>query len=147
MRITKLKSRNFKNKYFTGNHCITVNRKKRFSLEVLSNDDKKVKAYTGLPSREVFDNLFISFGNKVKKIRKWKGPGLTVTRTSRFHTGKRKASTIITAKEEYFITLFRTRTMLREDIIGDLFGISAATVSGICVTWWKFLVRELKPLI
>ena len=81
----------------------------------------------------------------MKKIRKWKGPGLTVTRRPTFHSGKRKP--IVTAKEEYFITLFHTKTMLRGDIIGDLFGISAATVSQICVTWWKFLARELKPLI
>ena len=104
---------------------------KRFSLQVLNND-KNVKTYTGLPSREVFDNLFASFGNKVKKIRKWKGLGLTVTRRPTFHSGKRKPLPIVTAKEEYFITLFHTKTMLRGDIIGDLFGISAATVSQMC---------------
>ena len=37
--------------------------------------------------------------------------------------------------------------MFRGDIIGDFFGISATTVSEMCVTWWKFLARELKPLI
>ena len=119
---------------------------KRLSLQVLTNDTK-VKRYTGLPSKEVFDNLFASFGDKVKKIRKWKGPGCTVTRRPTFHGGKRKTLPIITAKEEYFITLFRTKTMLRGDIVGDLFGISASFVSEICVTWWKFLSRELKPLI
>ena len=71
----------------------------------------------------------------------------TVTCRPTFHIGKRKGLPIVTAKEEYFITLFRTKTMLRGDIIGDLFGISATTVSEICVTWWKFLARELKPLI
>ena len=119
---------------------------KCFSLQVLSNDTK-VKTYTGLPSKEVFDNLFKSFGNKVKKIRKWKGPGHMVTRRRTFHGHKKRTHPIVTAKEEYFITLFRTKTMLRGDIVGDLFGISASTVSEICVTWWKFLARELKPLI
>ena len=119
---------------------------KHFSLQVLSNDTK-VKTYTGLPSKEVFDNLFKSFGNKVKKIRKWKGPGHMVTRRHTFHGHKKRTHPIVTAKEEYFITLFCTKTMLRGDIVGDLFGISASTVSEICVTWWKFLARELKPLI
>ena len=45
------------------------------------------------------------------------------------------------------MTLFRTRTMLSGDIVADLFGIGKSTVSEICVTWWKFLAKELKPLI
>ena len=113
---------------------------------MLSNDTK-VKTYTGLPSKKVFDNLFDSLGSKVKKIRKWRGPECTVTRRPTFHHPKKETYPIVTAKEEYFITLFCTKTMLRGDIIGDLFGISASTVSEICVTWWKFLARELKPLI
>ena len=118
---------------------------KRFNLGILSND-KRVKTYTGLPSKEVFDNLFDSFGDKVKKIRKWKGPGFTVAQRQRFHhTGNRLP--ILTAREEYFMTLFRTKTMLRGDIVADLFGISTSSVSQICKTWWKFLAKELKPLI
>ena len=37
--------------------------------------------------------------------------------------------------------------MLRGDIVADLFGISTSSVSQICKTWWKFLAKELKPLI
>ena len=118
---------------------------KRISLEVLSND-KKVKSYTGLPSKKVFDTLFETFGDKVKKIRKWQGPGVVSSRRPSFH-GTKRNSYILTAKEEYFLTLFRTKTMIKGDILGDLFGISASWVSQICTTWWKFLSTELKPLI
>ena len=51
---------------------------KPFGLHVLKNDSK-VQTYTGLPSRKVFDCLFSSFGDKVKKIRRWKGPRLAVS--------------------------------------------------------------------
>ena len=53
----------------------------------------------------------------------------------------------LTAKEEYFIALFCIKTMLKAEIIADLFGISRTTISQICVTWWKFMARELKPLL
>ena len=45
------------------------------------------------------------------------------------------------------MTLFHTKTMLRGDIIADLFGISTSSVSQISKTWTKFLAKELKPLI
>ena len=40
---------------------------KTLNLRTLDNDSK-VKMYTGLPSKNVFDGLFSSFGDKVKKI-------------------------------------------------------------------------------
>ena len=116
---------------------------KPFSIQILK-DNAKVKTYTGLPSKEVFDGLFDSFGNKVKKIRKWKGPA----QHRQIFSRKNKSSIpFINAKEEYFIALFHMKTMLKAEIVGDLFGISRTTVSQICLTWWKFMARELKPLL
>ena len=37
--------------------------------------------------------------------------------------------------------------MLKGDIVSDLFGISPSSVSQICATWWKFMAKELKPLV
>ena len=45
------------------------------------------------------------------------------------------------------MTLFRTRTMLKAEIIGDLFGVSATVVSRTCLTWWRFMAGELKSLV
>ena len=50
---------------------------KPLGLHVLNNATK-VKTYTGLPSKQVFDGLFASFGHKVKKIRQWKGLPMVV---------------------------------------------------------------------
>ena len=118
---------------------------KTLSLQTLDNDSK-VKMYTGLPSKNVFDGLFSSFGDKVKRIRRWKGPSMNLhPKTVPF---KRKVNMpLLAAKEEYFIALFRIKTMLKAEIIGDLFGKSRTTISQICVTWWKFMARELKPLL
>ena len=100
---------------------------KTLSLQTL-NDGSKVKMYTGLPSKEVYHGLFSSFGNNVKKIQRWKGPSMK--RYQKNVPFKRKVHMpILTAKEEYFIALFCMKTMLKADIIGDLFGISSTTVS------------------
>ena len=116
-------------------------------LEVLK-DVNKVKSYTGLPSKQVFDRLFSSFGEKVKKIRRWKGPSKTVTHYKRPQSARRKTTTrLLTGKEEYFMSLFCTKTMLKCEAIGDLFGVSQNLVSRTCVTWWKFMSRQLKPPI
>ena len=119
---------------------------KKFGLDILK-DDAKVKSYTGLQSKEVFDGLFTSFGDSVKKIRHWKGPSKTVSHLKRSKKFQPTRNTILTAKDELFLTLFRTRTMLKAEVVGDLFGISTTAVSRICTTWWKFLAKELKPLI
>ena len=118
---------------------------KPFSLRILNND-AKVKTYTGLPSKDAFDRLFGSFGEKVKKIRKWQGPGKSVYQKT-FPRNKNTNIISLMAKEEYFIALFRMKTMLKTEIVGDLFGISKSTVSRICLTWWKFMAGELKPLL
>ena len=118
---------------------------KPFSLRILK-DNAKVKMYTGLPSKEVFHGLFSSFGDKVKKICRWQGPAKTVY--PRVFPQKKKTNIIcLTAKEEYFIALFRMKTMLKAEIVGDLFGISRTTVSRICLTWWKFMAGELRSLL
>ena len=121
---------------------------KPFSLDILK-DDAKVKSYTGLPSKQVFDSLFCSFGGKVKKINKWHGPTLYKSSLNRNKFSQRRKSTqpFLRPKEEYFMALFRIKTMLKNQIIGELFGVSSAVVSRTCLTWWKFMAKELKALV
>ena len=121
---------------------------KPLSLDILE-DDAKVKSYTGLPSKKVFDSLFSSFGGKVKKIQKWHSPSCVRSNLNRnrLHHQQKSNQTVLTAKEEYFISLFQIKTMLKNDIIGDLFGITSTVVSRTCLTWWKFMAKELKAII
>ena len=122
--------------------------KKPFSLDVLK-DDAKVKSYTGLPSKQVFDSLFSSFGGKVTRLNKWHGPTLFRSKLNRNKFCQRTKSTqpFLRPKEEYFMALFRIKTMLKNEIIGDLFGVSSAVVSRTCLTWWKFMAKELKVFV
>ena len=121
---------------------------KPFSLDILQ-DDSQVRSYTGLPSKKVFDSLFSSFGAKVRKINRWCGP--TVYRSkllqNKFCQCKKSTQPFLRPKEKYFIALFQMKTMLKNEIIGDLFGVSPAVVSHTCLTWWKFLAKELKAFI
>ena len=100
--------------------------KKPISLDIL-NSDKKVKCYTGIPSKAVFDRISGSFGDKVKKKRHWRGPSKAVPIRTLKRQGRNGQERILTA--EYFMTLFRTRTMLKAELIGDVFGVSATVVS------------------
>ncbi len=122
-------------------------KKATFYSEIL-NSDSKVKSYTGLQSKAVFDTLYGSFGEKVKKLRHWNGPARTVSLN---RNGKNKNNTrkpkALTGKEEFFMTLLRTKTMMKAEVLGDFFGVSPAVVSTTCVTWWKFLAKELGSLV
>ena len=122
--------------------------KKPLSLDIL-HDDSKVRSYTGLPSRDVFDSLLSSFGGKVRKITRWHGPTLYTSNLQRkkFRLRTKSTQPFLRPKEEYFMALFQIKTMLKSEIVGDLFGVSSAVVPRTCLTWWKFMAKELKVLV
>ena len=120
--------------------------KRPIGLQDLDSDDK-VKRYTGIESKEVFEGIYSALGDDVKDIRQWHGPARTVIQKCRRAGKKTGPKRTMTSKEEYFLILFRTKTGLNVDIVGDLFGISATLVSRICTTWWKFLAKVLSSLI
>ena len=45
---------------------------KPFSIDILRGN-AKVKTFVAFPLKKVFNRLFCSFGDKAKKIHKWKG--------------------------------------------------------------------------
>ena len=144
----KAKIRRLEGEVFYWQGLYFKKKNKPFSLDILE-DDAKVKSYTGLPSKKVFDSLFSSFGGKVKKITKWHGPSRVQSHLKRnkHHHRQKSNQPLLTAKEEYFISLFHIKTMLKNDVIGDLFGISSTVVSRTCLTWWKFMAQELKAFV
>ena len=80
-----------------GKGCIQK-AEKPISLDIL-NSDKKVKCYTGIPSKAVFDGIFGSFGDKVKKIRHWGGPSKAVPITTLKRRGRNRQERILTARK------------------------------------------------
>ena len=144
--ILRKKIRHLQSKLAHYRRIYSKKQHKPIGLDIMKNDSK-VKCYTGLPSKEVFGGLFGSFGVKVKKIPYWCGPSKIVTKQHLRRKCNFGPQKFLTAKEEFFITLFRTRMMLKAEIIGDLFGVSSTVISRTCLTWWRFLAKELKALV
>ena len=126
--ILKRKIKHLQNQLIYYQNLCSQKQHKPIGLDILKSD-AKVKCYTGLPSKEVLNGIFGSFGDKVKKIRYWHGPSKTVNKKQLSRKVKFGPPKFLTAKEEFFITLFRTKTMLKAEIIGDLFGVSSTVIS------------------
>lgn len=111
--------------------------------------DRQTRFYTGLPTREVFDTLFAELYPKVSKLRYWHSTRVTCNRVRKFLKSPKKfgPKRILTAKDEFLLTLMKLRLGLLNEDLGDRFGVSMATVSRILTTWIKFLAGELKCLI
>lgn len=57
--------------------CIrSVNTKRNttFDINVLQQNDKKCKFYTGIPKVETFNDPFVELEQNVRQIRHWEGP-------------------------------------------------------------------------
>ena len=111
--------------------------------------DEKVKAYTGLQSRAIFEDLFAMLEVKASKMQYWSGNSNTVTRTRTFRSSPRKMGPQrkLNLKEELLLVLMKLRLGVNSVLLADIMGISETTVSSVFNTWIKFLAKELKALI
>ena len=104
--------------------------------------------YTGL-TRPKLDLVFQFLKPKATKIRYWRGSKNTKTSSQK---RKRKNSAkhsvgVLTKREQFILTLVRTRKGFDEKFLADTFGISPAQVSRIYNTWITFLSQELSLLV
>ena len=116
-------------------------------------NDQKVKMYTGLQSKQAFDDLLTMVKEKASKMRYWSGS----QRESSHHTGtcrtfkstpqKSGPTRKLSLEEEMLLTLMKLRLGTINGMLGDMFGVSNTTVSQVINTWIKFLADELRPLI
>lgn len=113
--------------------------------------DQKVKMYTGLRSKQAFDDLLWMVQEKASKMRYWSGSQReSTTGTSRtFKSTPQKSgpNRKLSLEEELLMTLMKLRLGTINGMLGDMFGVSNTTVSQIINTWVKFLADELRPLI
>jgi len=90
--------------------------------------DKKVKIYTGLQSKSAFNDLHCLTAKKASRLRYWHGQQRTksvrrnFTRTPVKSGPKRK----LMMKEELLMVLMKLRLCLINQVLGDMFGVSAS---------------------
>ena len=119
--------------------------------DYLLKNDETVSAYTGLPSKAVFNALYLHLLPKAMKMRYWMGTQkVTSTKVKRKFkktpqkSGPRRKTSPL---DELALTLMKIRMGLTNMFIGHLFGATTAGASQIINTWIKFLSKELAPLI
>lgn len=104
----------------------------------------KMMVYTGM-EKQIFDTIYACLLPKIVQLRYWKGATRTVNNVRRFI--KPGPKRLMSPKSEFLMCMFKLKTGLHMEIIGDMFGVSKSQVSRICVTWWRFLAKELGSLV
>ena len=105
---------------------------------------------TGL-SRPKLDLVFEFLEPKATEIHYWRGSKSTKTLTKKRKT-KKKATCVndegvLSKREQFILTLVRTRKGFDVKFLADSFGISPGQVSKIYNTWITFLSQELSFLV
>jgi hypothetical protein len=113
--------------------------------------DKATRIYTGLPTKKAFQDLFQYVRTYSHKMKYWTGQTKVVsTRVKRKFVSSPKKSgpgRKLTQQQELLLVLMKLRQDLTNQMLADIFGISATSVSSIFNTWIKLLATILKPLI
>jgi len=119
-------------------------------VDICLKSDKKVKTYTGIPNKSVFEALLNHVSSKAKSIRYWCGSmkvlSSKVPRKFKKTPEKSGPQRKLTVKEELTLLLLKLRMAIKNVMLADLFSISVCTTSQIINTWAKFLAKELKAL-
>ena len=100
-------------------------------------------------TRPKLDLVFECLEPKATKIRYWRGSKNTKTssqKRKRKHSAKHRVG-VLTRREQFILTLVRTRKGFDVKFLADTFGISPAQVSRIYNTWITFLSQELSFLV
>ena len=113
----------------------------------LLSSDKKVKFYTGFPSKASFNAVYSSIQPSLKNVRYWKGPSYHCTTLNHKKFKKARNSRKLSTKEEMLLTFMKLRLGLLDEDLADRFNISTSYVSRIFTTWVKILKRFLACLV
>ena len=113
-----------------------------FSIELIADDDKLVRFYTGFEDYHTLMICFNFLGPSVHRLQYWNGSGSG-------HRGMqetRGAPRILSPENEFFLVLCRLRLGLFEQDLAFRFGISQATVSRIFITWVNVMYSKFKEV-
>lgn len=120
--------------------------KSRDMLSLLVND-RKVKFYTGIPTKSAFNAVYNAIQPSLKNVRYWKGPSYHCTTLKHKKFQKNRACRKLNPKEEMLLTFMKIRLGLLDEDLADRFQISLSYVSRIFTTWVKLLKRYLSCLV
>ena len=113
-----------------------------FSIELIADNDKLVRFYTGF---EDYNTLMICYnflGRSVHHLQYWKGGEMG----QREMKETRGAPRLLSPENEFFLVLCRLRLGLFEQDLAFRFGILQATVSRIFITWVNALYSKFKEV-
>ena len=123
--------------------CIELKEKQHFRLKNISNDDNKVRFYTGFVTMSALMVCLNFLGPTVNKLNYWASSSSTVEMQCKSNKGRKRS---LSPLEEFFLILVRLRLGLFEQDIAYRFGISQSTVSRIFCTWINLLYVQLKEI-
>lgn len=128
----------------------SVRSKVPIALRFLKNN-KSTRIYTGLHTKQAFEDLFKYISKDTRKMRYWKGSKKVISSraTRNFVSSPKKSGPkrSIIQKHELLLVLIKLRHGVTNQLLADIFGLSFSCVSSIFNTWIKMLAILLKPLI
>lgn len=116
--------------------------KRELNTEDMIRDDESVKFYTGLPNLACFNLTLGLIQPYTKNIKYWdkkkNGKSYYQNDVSKKKPGRQRH---LSEKEEYLLVLCRLRLGVLNRQLGDMFGVSEASVCKIVTTWVCLLAK------
>ena len=112
-----------------------------FRLKHISDDDAKVRFYTGFSTLSELMACFNFLGPSVNHLKYWSHTSETDQVKS--SSGRKR---ILSPLEEYFLVMVRLRLGLFEQDLAYRFGVSQSTISRIVITWINLLYLQFKQI-
>ena len=119
-----------------------------FGVECIK-DDKMMKFYTGIPSKDAFFAIYACMNSSLPKVKYWRGCR-TLCNPLRYktnHLKKHGRKRHLSSKDELLLTLMKIRLGLLNQDLADRFGVSKQSVSNIFTTWVKVLDKFIGSLV
>lgn len=120
----------------------SLSERPEFDVQMLKDNDKVTRFYTGMPTYDSFLALVDYLEPKVKAMRSWKGTGTNVEEKRH---GLQCFSNLSVANQLFSI-LIRLRLGLLITDVSTRFKIPEATYSRMFTTWICLLSKELRQL-
>ena len=112
-------------------------------LQLIQDNDKKTKFYTGLPSFAVFMALFTFLKPRIESMSMWTGKTDANPVRDECNRGRKRK---LNLEEEMLAVFMQLRLDLLLEDIADRFEIGLSTASKQFTTWIKVIAVELKFL-
>ncbi|XP_060081914.1 uncharacterized protein LOC132563760 [Ylistrum balloti] len=117
--------------------------RRHLTVTNVTKDDSSCKFYTGL-SMALLSLVFGWLKNKAKNMTYWCGAETNKDKVEVSNVGRPRS---LSLWEEFLLALLRLRKGYDNTTLGQMFGISASSVSRIFFTWMCLMSRELRFLV